>query len=548
MTQDLLTYLKEIIVKKVFIPKGQEHFVSPLKDKASWIFDFRKILLTPKVLRAITDLFLERIPNISGLQIGGPEVAAIPLVTGITMRLSEQGQDVSGFFIRKSRKKSGLLRMIEGEITADKVIMIDDILNTGNTFIRQVEIVESLGKKVETIFVVLRFRNLEYYKYFHDRGIKIVSLFTLDDFTGTLGVTNLIDKKETPVPMPFKVEWYFKSEDPNYFYVIPKSAPVLDDNKVYFGSDNGTFWALNQSDGSVSWKYQILGFGKKMIFSSPTLYKNMVYFGAYDGNFYALDTNTGKKKWIFMEADWIKSSPSIAQDLGLIFVGLEFGLWKKQGGIVALDALTGKKRWEYITDARVYSSPAYSKQCGIVLVSADNSTVYALNVISGKLLWEFKIDGEIRASFTLNETGQTVVFSSTNGHTYVLEMANGKLLHRIEVSESLYSTPLIHDGQLYIASLDKYLYCFELTTGNLLWKFEMKGRIFASPEIIDDKIYIGSNDGRFYELETRTGKNTAFFQATERITDKCAYNPETKCFFVPTFANEIYCLKRTEAK
>ncbi|MDO8589748.1 MAG: PQQ-binding-like beta-propeller repeat protein [bacterium] len=548
MTQDPRTYLKEVISQKVFIPRGKENFVSPGGNQSNWIFDFRKILLKPRVIRAVTELFLKEFPDTSGLQIGGIEVAAIPLVTGMIMSLSEREQDTDGFFIRKSRKKDGLLRMIEGEVNEKRIILVDDILNTGQSFIRQVEILESLGKKVDAIFAILRFRSPEYYKYFHDRGIRIVSLFTLDDFAEALGVANLPNKKEAPVPMLFRAEWCFKSENPNYFHVIPKSAPVIADQKVYFGADNGTFWALNQSDGSIAWQYSILGRGKKMIFSSPALYKDIIYFGAYDGNFYALDTNTGKKKWVFMEADWINSSPVIAQDVGLIFVGLEFGLWKKRGGLVALDAATGEKRWEYLAEGRISSSPAFSSRRRVVLASTDHSVVYAFNVHTGKLLWELKIEGEVRASFAFDKEEQAVTFCSSNGHAYVLEMATGRLLHKIEVGESLYSTPLIYDGRLYIASLDKHLYCFGIETGNLLWKFETKGRIFSSPLLVDEKIYIGSNDGRFYEVEAETGKNTAFFQATERITAKSAYNPITKNFFVPTFANEIYCLKRKQEK
>ncbi|MDP2655489.1 MAG: hypothetical protein Q8P17_03070 [bacterium] len=51
-----------------------------------------------------------------------------------------------------------------------------------------------------------------------------------------------------------------------------------------------------------------------------------------------------------------------------------------------------------------------------------------------------------------------------------------------------------------------------------------------------------------YELDPETGKETAFFQAVERITAAATYNPKTKRFFVPTFANEIYCLSKDEEK
>ena len=343
-------YLKEIITKEVFIHKGKERFVSPRGTETSWLFDFRRVLMKPRVLRAINRVFLKRFKDILPFQIGGIEVAAIPLVTGLAMALSEKGHDINAFFIRKSRKKDGLLKMVEGKMTEDKIILVDDIINTGKSFIRQVEIAEALGKKVHAVFTILRFRKEAYYSYFHERGIRVVSLFTLDDFTDSLGTSLFQYKKEdeSPVPTPFAVAWYFKSEGADFFYVIPKSRPAIDEERIYFGSDAGILWALNQKDGSVAWKRQV-GFAPKAkhIFSSPALYDGMLYIGAHDGNFYCFDATDGSKRWMFAEADWIHSSPCIADDLELVVVGLEFGWWRKRGVIVALDLATGKKNWDY---------------------------------------------------------------------------------------------------------------------------------------------------------------------------------------------------------
>src|SRR3989344_7702572 len=238
----LLDNLKAIIRTEVFITKDRERIVSQNAAESNWLFDFRRVLLKPDVLKAISDVFLEKFGKEFPLQIGGIEVAAIPLITGLVMGLDERGKKVNGFFIRKSRKKDGLMRMIEGMVMEEKIILVDDIINTGKSFIRQVEVIESLGKKVDTVFAILRFRDLDYYKYFHERGIKVVSLFTLDDFSDILQVNNLVSKEEKPVPTPFKAEWYFKSEGADFFHVIPKSAPVLDETKIYFGADNGNFW------------------------------------------------------------------------------------------------------------------------------------------------------------------------------------------------------------------------------------------------------------------------------------------------------------------
>jgi hypothetical protein len=51
-----------------------------------------------------------------------------------------------------------------------------------------------------------------------------------------------------------------------------------------------------------------------------------------------------------------------------------------------------------------------------------------------------------------------------------------------------------------------------------------------------------------YELDPETGENTAFFQATERITNAVARNPKTKKLSLPTFANEAYSLVRKDGE
>ncbi|MFA6414690.1 MAG: PQQ-binding-like beta-propeller repeat protein [Candidatus Paceibacterota bacterium] len=535
--------LKRLIEREVFVTKEQE----AIAGGSNWIFDFRRVLLRAEVLDWIGELFWEKCKGEYPFQVGGVEVAGIPLFTALVIKLREKGEDANGFFIRKSRKKTGLLRMIEGAVTDEKIILVDDTMNTGKSFIRQIEVLESLGKKVGAVFAILRYRDLSYYTYFHERGIRVFSLFELDDFKGSLAVKNNIDKKkEEPVPMPFAPQWYWRSEKPNLSRVCAKSAPAIDEKRIYFGTDEGSFWALNQSDGSVTWKHTTLfGSKERKTFSSPFLSDGTVYFGASDGNVYALDAETGKKKWVFMEADWVQSSPCVAPDIGLVFVGLEFGLWSKRGSLVALDAETGKKKWEVPMSGPALSSPAYSKRYGTVVFGADDS-VSGFDAKTGKLLWTFGMEGQVRESFAFDESSGRVVFGSTDSHVYVLETRTGKLLHAVKTNEAIWTTPLVYDHFAYVASLDKNLYCINLDTGAVVWTFATKGRIFSSPEMVGDKVYIGSNDGRLYELDALTGRETAFFQAIERITDKIAYNKNTGAFFLLTYANELYCLKKDE--
>lgn len=545
MNQDPYTFLKETISKKLFITKSKEKIVDSKGAEMSWIFEFRRVLMDSDVLTSITDLFWRKFENKTPFQVGGLEVAAIPLMTGIIMGLREKSQKVNGFFIRKSRKKSGLLLMVEGNINDDNIILVDDVLNTGFSFMRQIEVIESLGKKVIAVFVILRYRDLDYYTYLNSRGIEIHSLFTLDDFRQELDVKNIVDKNEAPVPIGFKSLWVFKSSNPDYYHVIPKSTPVIDKEKLYFGGDNGTFWAINQENGSVAWSNKIITNTKnKHIFSSPVIHNNVVFFGAYDGNFYALDTSTGKKKWVFLEADWVSSSPCIAPNIDTVFVGLLFGLWNKNGGIVAINIKNGEKLWEYISKGNTSSSPAYSKEDNLVSIGDDDGIFRTFDAKSGNLIWEFKTSGSIKGGPAIDTNRKLIIFGSLDKNLYIVNIQNGKIVHTIEVDQGICSTPLINNGHVYFSSLDKNLYCADMSTGKIVWKFTTRARVMSSPEIIENKIYIGSNDGRLYEIDINTGKNTSVFQVTERITNKIVHNPETNKIFLTTFANEIYCLEK----
>ena len=540
-----LARLKKIIAEDVYVrrPASEIQFSTDHGNTIGWIFDFRRSVLNPEHIDLIAEIFWEKYESQYPFQVCGLEVAAIPFVTAIVMKSVQRGKPVNGFFIRKSRKKHGLLRMIEGKVTNDNVIIVDDIINSGATVVRQLDVLDELGIPVTDVFMLMHFRELEYYYFLKERGITLTSFFPISDFADREFVKN--KPKPRYLGHTFLREWYFKSDRANFRYVVPKSTPALDHEKVYFGADNGYFWALNQSDGSVAWNYKVgRGSKGKSIFSAPALHNNLVYFGSYDGNVYALDRETGKRQWIFMEADWIGSSPAVAADLGLLFIGLEFGLIGKQGGIAALDLKTGEKKWDHITPALTHGSPAYCPGKQVVAIGSNDSKVYMYDARTGKLKWSLQTRGEVKASFVFDEQRNIVAFQSFDGNLYIVDIHTGKVKFTYPTEFGTYSTPVIDGGTIYFSALDKRLYSVNLDTGMLNWKFKTNGRIFASPVVIDNKVYVGSNDGRLYEIDPETGLAAGFFQATERITNKIVYNEKTRRFFLPTFANELYCLSK----
>lgn len=542
MNLKLKKKLHRLIAEHVLVTREQAQIGA---GDSEWIFDFRSVLLTPEGLDLVAELFWEYFEDEYPFQIGGLESASIPIVAGIVMKGIQKRRPVNGFFIRKSRNKKGLMRMIEGKLDDTKIILVDDLINTGGTFLRQVEVLKREKKTVADIFAVIHFRDIEQYIFAKEERIDICSPFSLEDF----GIASLDKKSPRMAYDIFDVEWVVGGGVPNYFSVIPKSTPLIDDTALYFGVDGGYFFALNQAEGRELWRFRVLGFRKKnrSIFSSPAMHENTVYFGAHDGNFYALDKTTGEKKWVFMEADWIDSSPAVASDLNLVFVGLKFGLWTRRGGVIALDATSGKEKWQQSFIALTSGSPAYSAKYGVVIVGSDDEKVHCFNAKNGELLWEKEAKGAIRGSFAFDEKRGSVLFGASEGNFCALSLKTGATIYEYEAGGWFASTPLLYNDLVFITSLDKTVYCFDLAKQEKKWEFLCTARIFSSPIMAEGKLYFGTNEGRFYELDPETGKEVGFFLATERITTKAAYNPKTKRFFVPTFANEIYCLKRTES-
>ncbi len=556
--------IKEAIVKEVYVRGENEPIgdnTSGTPRRSGWLFDFRRALMRPAFMHDVSVLFWEDHKNQYPFQVGGLEIAAVPLVTGIAQHIYRSGsEDITSFFIRKSRKKSGLMRMVEGPLMPGRpVILVDDILNSGSSFIRQVEVLDGLGYKVREVWTILRFRDASFYTYFHQRGIAVKTLFELNDFTDTLQVKNMAHQHTAPLSHPYRGIWKFASENPNYLYVVAKSDPVIDDTRLYVGSDGGNFYALHLADGSIAWSYKV-GFASKgkSIFSSPALTNDVVIFGAYDGNVYALDKKTGKKRWVFFDADHIGSSPAPAPDIGLVFIGLEYGLFKKRGGIAAIDIHTGKHVWSDRHPAFTHATPFYIGKHREVVIGSNDGVVRLYEGKTGKQQWACALGHasdeelgsgfsrfDIKDSFVYDEKRDLLICGTMDGSLCAIERKTGKERFRYKAQFGIYSSPVLYRNTVIFNSLDKHTYCISLDTFTEKWRTPAHARIFSAPLIVGDSVYIGANTGRLSELSAETGVLRSFITLSERITNKPAYDPRTERFYIPTFANEVYCFERT---
>jgi len=132
------------------------------------------------------------------------------------------------------------------------------------------------------------------------------------------------------------------------------------------------------------------------------------------------------------------------------------------GRIAAIDAtgtgdLSGKQVWEFKGLQRSISTPSIAD--GVLYISDYSGRVFALDAKTGEHFWEFDTKGHIWGS-TVAVDGK-VLIANEEGELYVLSGGKdgGKELSLIEFPAPIYSSPVIANGVMYVAT-QTHLYAF----------------------------------------------------------------------------------------
>jgi outer membrane protein assembly factor BamB len=218
-----------------------------------------------------------------------------------------------------------------------------------------------------------------------------------------------------------------------------ESSPMIDNGRLFFGSQSGLVYALKANNGRVLWTYKAAAAVK----ASPTLSGGVLYFGDYSGHVQAISQSTGHRLWISSSEGALLGSGTFYSTAAVIYGRLFLG--NTDGRVYAYDASSGKLDWAIQTGAYVYASPAVTNAPGLgptVYLGSYNGRFYAINARSGKISWTFNAHGRISGSATI--VGRTVYFADLGQHvTYGLGISTGRQLFKKNTGSF---DPVISDG------------------------------------------------------------------------------------------------------
>ncbi len=145
-------------------------------------------------------------------------------------------------------------------------------------------------------------------------------------------------------------------------------------------------------------------------------------------------------------------------------------------------------------------------------------------------IWSFQVEDAVRST-PLVHNG--VVYVGAYDHNlWALDVKDGSLLWKFATDDGIGSSPAYAGGTIYVGSTDEALHAIDVRTGNRKWLFKTKGRIYTTPAPALGLVFFGSDDGNIYAL--RPGRTSA--------REMWSFNLMSPIRSSPAVANErLYC-------
>ncbi|GAA4427019.1 PQQ-binding-like beta-propeller repeat protein [Bremerella cremea] len=143
------------------------------------------------------------------------------------------------------------------------------------------------------------------------------------------------------------------------------SAPAVRGEVAYFGTEAGSFFAIDWKELKVLWQYQDPR-NRQQIRTSAAVLPDQVLFGSFSKNLVSLDLETGKEQWTFKARGKINSSPVVA--------GKRVYFGSADSRVRAVDLASGEEVWQYEAASGFPAGPAVSDGC--LLIATERGVVY----------------------------------------------------------------------------------------------------------------------------------------------------------------------------
>jgi orotate phosphoribosyltransferase len=146
---DLLSQIesKAIVREKVTLSSGQE---------ADYYVDLRRITLDGSAAPLVGEVMLDLVGDLPIDAVGGLTLGADPVAVAMMHAAHRRGRILDAFVVRKSEKRHGMQRRIEGpDVQGRQVLAVEDTSTTGSSVLTAVEALREAGAVVVAVAVIV---------------------------------------------------------------------------------------------------------------------------------------------------------------------------------------------------------------------------------------------------------------------------------------------------------------------------------------------------------------------------------------------------------
>ncbi|HEY9154204.1 MAG TPA: PQQ-binding-like beta-propeller repeat protein [Opitutaceae bacterium] len=299
------------------------------------------------------------------------------------------------------------------------------------------------------------------------------------------------ERRHTGAGMDYAAPTTEMMPDPWDFFL---SSPCVEDETVYFGSGDGSIYALDANTGREHWHFTTQG----VVHASPAVKDGVLYIGSFDSFFYALDAKTGALKWKFKTGsdDHAHLMTGIPGSAAVANETVYFG--SRDGYFYALDAETGALRWKYAADGSwVIASPAIWNG-KVVFTTSDSLKLVVLDAATGAI--QYTMPNKIYSFSSPAIVGDRAWFGTFDGKLHTVDLSRAQYTEEFTVPRDpkVVEEVLDANGKLNPAiwkgdTLDDVIVALRVKVFAL-------GSILSSPVVASGTIYMSSVDGCVYAL------------------------------------------------
>ena len=280
------------------------------------------------------------------------------------------------------------------------------------------------------------------------------------------------------------------------------SNPVVSNNQVYFGNDDGVFFALDALTLEKRWSFK----AASIIRSKPVVHGNTIYFkSGYD--VYAVHRETGEKIWSYSKQALKEASQQDYWDYhsGVPVIhksNIYFGF--EDGTICGFDLNSGALKAELHADHAASVKSGLLTEEDMLYFGDWNGKLYAYDLNKNERLWkydsyekqEYPTFGQINAELTIDKG--LLFFGARNPEFQAVDIKSAQKKWSYTEKEGgwISGDPLIYKDTLFIAGSDNHkLIAFDPDSGDKFWEYEYLFNNFSKPVIYQDFILFTTGDG-----------------------------------------------------